>query len=52
MWTLFKIFLIFWAVWILWYITGGPLRDDASRPYVGLNADGTLKTFGTSTLSQ
>lgn len=34
-----KIFVGFWVVWILWYVTGGPLRDDKSRPFVRLNED-------------
>lgn len=46
--TLLKIFVGFWVVWILWYITGGPLRDDKTKPYVGPNATGQLETFGTS----
>jgi hypothetical protein len=50
MWTFFKIFVIFWIVWILWYITGGPLRDDSSRPYVGLMEDGSLIPLATTTL--
>jgi hypothetical protein len=47
--TIIKIVLIFSAIWILWYLTGGPLRDDKSRPYIGPNASGQLETFGTST---
>jgi hypothetical protein len=48
--TLAKIFIGFWLIWILWYITGGPLRDDKSKPYVGFNATGQLKTYGTSSV--
>ncbi len=48
----FKLFFGFWTIWILWYVTGGPLRDDASRPYIGLTEDGTLKSFGTSSLQR
>jgi hypothetical protein len=48
--TLFKAFAIFWVIWILWYITGGPLRDDKSRPYIGLNEDGQLETMSTSSI--
>jgi hypothetical protein len=47
--TLIKIFAIFWAIWILWYVTGGPLRDDATKKYVGVGQDGSLHTFGTTT---
>jgi hypothetical protein len=45
-----KLFFGFWALWILWYVTGGPLRDDRSHPYVGPNQEtGQLEIFGTST---
>lgn len=47
--ALIKIFIVFWAVWIIWYVTGGPLRDDKSRPYIGLTEYGTLETFSTTT---
>lgn len=47
--TFLKIFAIFWVIWILWYITGGPLRDDSSKKYIGLNEKGALETFGTTT---
>jgi hypothetical protein len=47
--TFFKFFVGFWIVWILWYITGGPLRDDKSKPYIGFNKNGELEKFGTST---
>ncbi len=50
--TFIKIFTIFWVIWILWYITGGPLRDDKTKPYIGFNKEGQLETFGTSTLPQ
>lgn len=42
--TLLKIFGIFWIIWILWYVTGGPLRDDASKKYVHINEKGALET--------
>lgn len=32
-----KIFAGFWIVWILWYITGGPLRDDKTTPFMRFN---------------
>jgi hypothetical protein len=38
-----KIFVGFWIIWILWYITGGPLRDDKSKPFVGITASGTIE---------
>jgi hypothetical protein len=47
-----KAFGIFWAIWILWYITGGPLRDDKSNPYVGFTASGTIQSFSTTTLQK
>lgn len=47
--TFLKVFLVFWIVWILWYLTGGPLRDDKSKPYIGLDDAGKLQTFGTTT---
>jgi hypothetical protein len=46
----FQIFAGFWIFWIIWYLTGGPLRDDRSKPYIGLDKNGTLQTQGTSTL--
>jgi hypothetical protein len=48
--TFLKIFIGFWIVWIIWYITGGPLRDDKTKPYIGITPSGTLETFGTSSL--
>lgn len=48
----FKIFFGFWIVWLLWYITGGPLRDDKTKPFIGPNEQGTLVEFGTSTLKE
>ncbi len=33
-----KLFVGFWIIWIIWYITGGPLRDDRTKPYVQYNA--------------
>ncbi len=44
-----KIFAGFWVVWLLWYLTGGPLRDDKSKPFVGPNGNGELQLYGTST---
>lgn len=49
---LIKAFAIFWAVWFIWYITGGPLRDDRTKPYVGFTASGTIETMGTSSVKQ
>lgn len=46
---LLKIFFGFWAIWILWYITGGPLRDDKTKPFVKFNETGQLEKAGTST---
>ncbi|MFA6608633.1 MAG: hypothetical protein WCT07_01875 [Candidatus Paceibacterota bacterium] len=40
--TFLKIFLGFWALWIIWYLTGGPLRDDKSKPYIGFSESGQL----------
>jgi hypothetical protein len=48
--ALFKAFAIFWVIWILWYVTGGPLRDDKSHPYIGLNEGGQLETMSTSSI--
>ncbi|MFA5132243.1 MAG: hypothetical protein WC444_02870 [Candidatus Paceibacterota bacterium] len=48
--VLLKIFFGFWLVWLLWYVTGGPLRDDRSKPYIGFNQGGQLENFGTSTV--
>lgn len=48
--TLLKIFIGFWIVWILWYITGGPLRDDKTKPFVRFNESGGLETVGTSSI--
>lgn len=50
--TFTKIFAIFWVVWILWYVTGGPLRDDKSKPYIGINKSGELQEMGTGTLKE
>ena len=47
---LIKIFLIFWVFWILWYITGGPLRDDKSKPFVKFNESGQLENVETTTI--
>ncbi len=46
--VILKIFFGFWVIWILWYLTGGPLRDDKTRPFIGPNESGQLETFGTS----
>jgi hypothetical protein len=29
-----KVFIGFWIIWILWYVTGGPLRDESSKPVI------------------
>lgn len=50
--TFLKIFAIFWVIWIIWYITGGPLRDDKTHPYIGLNKDGELQKYSTSTIEE
>ena len=47
--VLLKFFAAFWVIWILWYLTGGPLRDDKTKPYVGFNEAGQLTPLGTST---
>lgn len=47
--TLLKIFIGFWVIWIIWYITGGPLRDDKSKPFVRMNESGQIESAGTST---
>lgn len=47
---LVKILAIFWAVWIIWYLTGGPLRDDKTKPYIGFDKSGMLVPMGTSTV--
>ena len=28
------------AVWIMWYVSGGPLREDRDKPYIGVTGDG------------
>lgn len=48
--TLLAIFVGFWVIWILWYITGGPLRDDRTKPYVRLNDTGQIVPAGTTTV--
>ena len=50
--TLLKIFAIFSAVWILWYLTGGPLRDDKTHPYVGFDKNGAIVPMSTSTVKR
>lgn len=47
--TFLKIFLGFWIIWIIWYLTGGPYRDDKSKPYIGINNQGQLENFSTPT---
>lgn len=49
---LIKAFAIFWAIWIIWYITGGPLRDDKTKPFIGLTKSGTLEPMGTSSIKK
>lgn len=44
--TFLKIFFGFWIIWILWYVTGGPLRDDKTKPFVRLNESGQLESAG------
>lgn len=44
--TFFKIFVGFWIIWIIWYMTGGPLRDEKTKPFIGPTTTGGLKTFG------
>lgn len=44
--TLLKIFAGFWVIWIIWYITGGPLRDDKTKPFVRFNDAGQVETVG------
>jgi hypothetical protein len=50
--TLLKIFLGFWAIWLLWYVTGGPLRDDKTKPFVNFSKEGQLQASGTTTGSK
>ncbi len=46
-----KIFIGFWIIWIIWYVTGGPLRDDKTKPYVGPNPETLqLEEFGPESL--
>lgn len=52
MWVIFKVFVGFWLLWILWYITGGPLRDDKTKPYIGPGKGGQLEMYGTSTIKR
>jgi hypothetical protein len=45
--TLFlKIFVGFWAIWIAWYLTGGPLRDDKTHPYIDFSKTSTTTISG------
>lgn len=47
-----KLFFGFWLLWIIWYVTGGPYRDDKTKPFVGPNAEtGQLEAVGTTTPS-
>jgi hypothetical protein len=46
---IFKGFAIFWGIWLLWYITGGPLRDNKTKPFVGFSESGEIQHVGTST---
>jgi hypothetical protein len=48
--TLLKIFVGFWVIWIIWYITGGPLRDDKTKPFIRVNESGQLENVGTSSI--
>lgn len=48
--TFLKLFFGFWAIWLLWYITGGPLRDDGTKPYVRINESGQIEAVGTTTV--
>ncbi len=50
--TFLKIFAGFWLLWILWYLTGGPLRDDKTKPFISPGENGTFQTFGTSSLQK
>ncbi len=50
--VILKIFFGFWVIWILWYLTGGPLRDDKTKPFIGPNEAGQLETFGSSTIKR
>jgi hypothetical protein len=45
---LIKVFVGFWVIWLLWYLTGGPLRDDKSRPYVGISKDGQIESLSST----
>jgi len=47
--TFLKIFIGFWVIWIIWYVTGGPLRDDKTKPFVRYNESGQLESVGTTT---
>lgn len=49
---LLKGFAIFWVIWVIWYITGGPLRDDKTKPYVGFTESGNIEPMGTSSLKR
>lgn len=47
--VLIKIFALFWAIWIIWYLTGGPLRDDKTKPYIGFSESGAIESIGKDT---
>ncbi len=39
-------FGLFWLLFYFWYVTGGPLRNDTSKPFVRPKANGGLEYFG------
>jgi hypothetical protein len=49
---LIKVFAGFWIIWILWYLTGGPLRDDKTKPYTGIGQDGQIQSLSSTTTKQ
>jgi hypothetical protein len=48
MWALLKVIIIFWLIFLVWYLTGGPLRDDKTKKYVGPTASGELLISSTT----
>jgi hypothetical protein len=48
MWLFMKAFGIFWIIFLIWYLTGGPLRDDKTKKYVGPSDTGLLITSSTT----
>jgi hypothetical protein len=44
--TFMTLFVGFWVVWIIWYVTGGPLRDDKTKPYVMVTPTGQFERTG------